>query len=178
MKEVDSLPFCQAFHRHGRISMGRRRRWHQLDHSSHPILGIDTTLAPIQSKEDTTISSFLQNLYLIPFVIWDIVIEQYWEVTGVLIEEPIWKRIDTIEEGKSSIKIVYISLWKTLKINSNLTPDQEQQLLQVFTNHTATFSWDYVDIKVIDLYICKHHIYIKDEATPITQPQRRMNYTL
>jgi hypothetical protein len=51
---------------------------------------------------------------------------QDWEITGVLIEEPVWRRLCLIEESKSPFKVVEISLGKTLKRNANFPIDQEQ----------------------------------------------------
>lgn len=70
----------------------------------------------------------------------------------------------------SSIKIVEIAPGNTLKINSNLTFNQEQQLLQVITKHSAKFSCDYVDMKGIQPNTKHDPIYIKGDSLPIRQP--------
>ena len=50
--------------------------------------------------------------------------------------------------------------------------------MQVLFKHSASFAWDYADMKGIHPDIFQHHIYIKDDATPIQKPQRTMNPTL
>ena len=64
---------------------------------------------------------------------------------------------------------------KTLNINPNLSPAQTNQLLQILRAEKEAFSWDYIDMKGINPYLCTHHIYIKDDSHPVRQPQRRMN---
>lgn len=45
----------------------------------------------------------------------------------------------------------------------------------MLSKHNTAFAWDYVDMKGIHSEIFQHRIYIKDDATPIRQPQIRMN---
>lgn len=65
-----------------------------------------------------------------------------------------------------------------VKISNHFTRTQEEKLRQILTKPSAAFAWDYADIKGVPPNICKHHIYIKDDATLIRQPQRRMNPAL
>lgn len=48
----------------------------------------------------------------------------------------------------------------------------------IITKHSAAFAWNYTDIKGIHADICKHHIYIKEDASPVRQLQGRMNPAL
>eukprot|EP00253_Pinus_taeda_P012698 PITA_12698 len=72
-------------------------------------------------------------------------------------------------------KIVEIEPGKTLKINANLTSEQEEKLIQLLRKYKEAFAWDYPDMKGIDPQICTHHIYIEKDARPVYQPQRRLN---
>jgi hypothetical protein len=64
---------------------------------------------------------------------------------------------------------------KNLKINTNLIAHQEQKLFVVLKDHTATFAWDYKDMKGIHIKNCTYQIYVKIEFVPIKKPQRKMN---
>jgi len=64
---------------------------------------------------------------------------------------------------------------KTLNINNNLTPKQEETLIQLLRKYKEAFAWDYPDMKGIDPQLCTHHIYIEKDARPIRQTQRRLN---
>lgn len=75
----------------------------------------------------------------------------------------------------SNRKMVEIEPGKTLNINSNLNPEQEQKLIQLLKKYKQAFAWDYPDMKGIDRQLCTHHIYTEKDARPIRQPQRRLN---
>ena len=51
-----------------------------------PILTIDRDLCLKKNGEDNVYSNFSQNLYEIPFLLEDVVIEQDWELTRVLVK--------------------------------------------------------------------------------------------
>eukprot|EP00253_Pinus_taeda_P012024 PITA_12024 len=72
-------------------------------------------------------------------------------------------------------KVVQIEPGKTLNINTNLTPDQETNLVNLLQKYQGAFAWDYPDMKGIDPQLCTHHIYIEKDARPVRQPQRRLN---
>ena len=73
---------------------------------------------------------------------------------------------------------VEIEPGKTLNINPDLSESQKKQLVDVFQKHKEAFAWDYSDMKGIPANLCTHHIYIKEDCSPIRQPQRRMNPAL
>jgi len=72
-------------------------------------------------------------------------------------------------------KIVEIEPGKTLNINANLTSEQETKLIHLLRKYKEAFAWDYLDMKGIDPQLCTHHIYIKKDARPVRQRQRRLN---
>lgn len=64
---------------------------------------------------------------------------------------------------------------KILNINSNLSYDQQQKLIQFIRKYKGAFAWDYPDMKRIDPQLCINHIHTEKDARPIRQPQRRLN---
>lgn len=50
----------------------------------------------------------------------------------------------------SNSKTVEIEPRKTLNINGNLTPEQEEKLIQLLRKYKEAFAWDYPDMKGID----------------------------
>jgi hypothetical protein len=54
-----------------------------------------------------------------------------------------------------------------MKINANLDEQQQQKLIQILSKYQQAFSWEYFDMKGIDLQLCTHHIYIEKYARPI-----------
>ena len=71
-----------------------------------------------------------------------------------------------------------IELGKTLNINPGLSKSQKKKLVDVLQKHKEAFTWDYLDMKGIRANLCTHHIYIKENCTPIRRPKRRMNPAL
>ena len=70
-----------------------------------------------------------------------------------------------------SLKYVILELEKNLSviIASNLTPEQEDQLLNVLKTHKEAIGWTIADLKGISLSICMHYIYIEDNAKSIRE---------
>ncbi|XP_021745351.1 uncharacterized protein LOC110711280 [Chenopodium quinoa] len=60
-------------------------------------------------------------------------------------------------------------------IASNLTPTQEQKLVQVLKKHKTTLGWTVADIKGISPSMCQHRILLEEGAKPVRQVQRRLN---
>nr|CAN71546.1 hypothetical protein VITISV_038074 [Vitis vinifera] len=60
-------------------------------------------------------------------------------------------------------------------ISSSLTITQEKCLLEVLKRCKKAIGWQISDLKGISPLVCTHHIYMKEEAKPIRQPQRRLN---
>ena len=63
--------------------------------------------------------------------------------------------------------LVEISLGKSLYINSDLDPSQQEQLVNLLRNHRDAFAWGYEDMEGIPLETCTHHIYIQDGTRPV-----------
>jgi len=74
--------------------------------------------------EDNFLKSFLQNQYLADVIIKGINDEIKYELTTDN-KTKIWSELFTTEIEYSSVKIIDISLAKTLKINTKLTNQQE-----------------------------------------------------
>ncbi|XP_015944693.1 uncharacterized protein LOC107469828 [Arachis duranensis] len=60
-------------------------------------------------------------------------------------------------------------------INSSLSQDQEDELLQVLRKHKDAIGWTLADLKGISSAICMHKILLEDDAKPSIQSQRRLN---
>ncbi|XP_021733268.1 uncharacterized protein LOC110700074 isoform X1 [Chenopodium quinoa] len=60
-------------------------------------------------------------------------------------------------------------------IASNLTPNQEQKLVQVLKEHKTALGWTVADIKGISPSMCQHRILLEEGAKPVRQVQRRLN---
>ena len=69
----------------------------------------------------------------------------------------------------SNSKPIEIEQGKILNINSNMSNDQQQKLIQVLRKYKRDFAWDYPDMKGIDPQLCMHHIYTEKYARPIRQ---------
>jgi len=54
----------------------------------------------------------------------------------------------------SNSKTIEIELGKTLNVNKNLTPEQEEKLVQLLRKCKEAFAWDYLDMTGIDLQFC------------------------
>eukprot|EP00253_Pinus_taeda_P023617 PITA_23617 len=67
---------------------------------------------------------------------------------------------------------------RTLKISSFLFPSQEKELRSLLNHNLDAFAWSYKEMKRVHPSVCTHHIYIKEDCKPVTQPQRRMNPAL
>lgn len=63
-------------------------------------------------------------------------------------------------------KPIEIKQGKILNINSNLSNDQQQKLIQVLRKYEGAFAWDYLDMKGIDPQLCMHHIYTEKKQDP------------
>jgi len=50
--------------------------------------------------------------------------------------------------------------------------------MKLLYENKEAFAWNYTDMKGISPELCTHHIYIKEGARPVCQPQRRMNPNL
>jgi len=64
-------------------------------------------------------------------------------------------------------KPIEINQVKILNINSNLSNDQQQKLIEFLRKYKGAFTWDYPDMKGIEPQLCMHHIYTEKYARPI-----------
>ncbi|XP_019157162.1 PREDICTED: uncharacterized protein LOC109153743 [Ipomoea nil] len=60
-------------------------------------------------------------------------------------------------------------------IASNLSHEQETSLLVVLKKYKSAIGWTVDDIKGISPTVCMHRILLEEGATPVRQPQRRLN---
>jgi hypothetical protein len=72
-------------------------------------------------------------------------------------------------------KPIEIAPGRPLNINANLDEQQQKNLIQALSKYQQDFSWEYSDMKGIDLQLYTHHIYVEKYVRPIQQPQRRLN---
>ena len=77
----------------------------------------------------------------------------------------------------AELKYVYLEENKKcpVVISSSLTSPQEDCLLEVLKRCKKAIVWKISDLKGINPLVCTHHIYMKEEAKPVRQPQRRLN---
>ena len=77
----------------------------------------------------------------------------------------------------SELKYAYLDPDKThpVIIASDLTLEQEGQLLLVLKKHQTALGWTISDIKGISPSVCEHKIYLEDESKTSREPQRRLN---
>ena len=77
----------------------------------------------------------------------------------------------------NALKYVYLGPKKTLPviITSDLSNDQEGQLLDMLKEHKNAIGWSVADLKCIDPSICMHRIHLEDDAKPSCEMQRRLN---
>lgn len=78
------------------------------------------------------------------------------------------------------LKYAFIGSDDTLPmiIASDLSSEQESQLLSVLGEHKSVIGWTVADLKGIDPSICVHRIYPKENARPTQEMQRRLNPTM
>ena len=77
----------------------------------------------------------------------------------------------------AALKYVFLGLNDTLPaiIASDLTPNQEAQLVGILKEHKEAIGWSIADLKGIDPSICMHHIHFEEHAKPHRDMQRRLN---
>ncbi|XP_042051600.1 uncharacterized protein LOC121796898 [Salvia splendens] len=60
-------------------------------------------------------------------------------------------------------------------INSNLTREQEEELLEVLRRNKTAIKWTLSDLVGISPDLCMHHIRLEEGAKPHRDPQRKLN---
>jgi hypothetical protein len=83
----------------------------------------------------------------------------------------------TIEEDDM---IKEINLWTTedpkmVRIEKELDPTYEEQVIEILRDYKDVFAWTYEDMKKILPHICKYKIELKPNTKPIKQSRYRMN---
>ena len=75
------------------------------------------------------------------------------------------------------LKCIFLGSEKTLPviIASDLTLEQEDQLMDVLKAHREAIGWTITYLKGISPSICMHHIYTEDSTKPTREMQRRLN---
>ncbi|XP_072064373.1 uncharacterized protein [Arachis hypogaea] len=59
-----------------------------------------------------------------------------------------------------------------------LTPQQEEKLLNVLRRNKRAIGWSLADLVGISTQVCEHRIFLEEGARPVRQPQRRLNPTI
>ncbi|XP_058185723.1 uncharacterized protein LOC131302946 [Rhododendron vialii] len=77
----------------------------------------------------------------------------------------------------ASLKYVFLGHDDTLPviIASNLSSEQDGQLLKVLKKHKGAIGWSVADLKGIDPSVCMHRIHCEENAKPSREMQRRLN---
>ena len=63
----------------------------------------------------------------------------------------------------------------SMVILSSLNSNQETKLLAILKSYKNSIGWNIADIKGINLLICTHCTYLKEDIKPFWKPQRRLN---
>ncbi|XP_052116536.1 uncharacterized protein LOC127746657 [Arachis duranensis] len=63
-------------------------------------------------------------------------------------------------------------------IAKELTPQQEEKLLNVLRKNKRAIGWTLADLVGISPQVCEHRIFLEEGAKPVRQPQRRLNPTI
>ncbi|XP_015940374.1 uncharacterized protein LOC107465903 [Arachis duranensis] len=80
----------------------------------------------------------------------------------------------------SSLKYAYLGDNSTYPviINSSLSKEQEEKLIQVLKQHKDAIGWTLTDLKGISPSMCMHKILLEEDAKPSRQQQKRLNPTM
>lgn len=68
------------------------------------------------------------------------------------------------------INQIEIASGRCLNINKKLTTTQQDSLTTLLQTHKQTSAWDYTEMKELDLKLCTHKIFIKEDNRPMRQP--------
>ena len=77
----------------------------------------------------------------------------------------------------ATLKYVFLGSTDTLPaiIASDLTPNQETQLVGILKEYKEAIGWSIADLKGFDPSICMHHIHFETNAKLHRDMQRRLN---
>ena len=64
---------------------------------------------------------------------------------------------------------------KPVVINSKLTVEEENMLVEVLKRHREAIGWHISDLKGISPAYCMHKIMMEEDYRPVRQPKRRLN---
>ena len=67
------------------------------------------------------------------------------------------KKIDIAEPGKES---------RPMYIATDLTPEEENELIKLLKEYRNVFSWSSKDLKGVDPAVCQHTIPMREDAKP------------
>ena len=127
------------------------------------MLTIGKALTFKDETEDDAINSFISDPTSVNKQIYQILHNTLGEEEHeTLTNETLVSDTHIIPVLKNSKSIpIEIELGKTLNINPNLAPDEQECFITLLKNHKGAFSWEYTDMKGIPSNMCTHHIYIK-----------------
>ena len=153
--------------------------WMELEEEDNvqPLLTIGKALTFKDEAEDDSINSFINEPTSVNKQIYQILNSTLGEEEQKnLTEETLVSDTHIVPVLKNSKSVpIEIESWKTVNINPNLAPDEQEHLITLLKKHKEEFSWENIDIKGIPSNFCTHHIYIKSDFWLVCQPQRRMN---
>ena len=67
------------------------------------------------------------------------------------------KKIDIAEPGEES---------RPMYIATNLTSEEEQELIKLLKEYCDVFGWSFKDLKGVDPAVCQHTIPMREDAKP------------
>ncbi|GAV73684.1 hypothetical protein CFOL_v3_17167 [Cephalotus follicularis] len=82
-----------------------------------------------------------------------------------------------LKELPSTLKYSFLGENQTLPviISSDLTPSQEEEVIDLLKENKEAIGWTMADIKGISPSICEHRINLIEGSKPSREPQRRAN---
>ena len=80
----------------------------------------------------------------------------------------------------NTLKYAFLGESETLPviISSHLDKDQEEELLDVFSEHKEAIGWTIADIKGINPSVVKHQIHLEENAKMSREPQSHLKPVL
>ena len=64
---------------------------------------------------------------------------------------------------------------RELKIDTSLSPDERDRLIDLLRSYLDVFAWSYEDMPGLDLSIVQHHLPMLPHARPVKQKLRRLH---